>query len=190
VIGLLLRLYPGRWRERYGDELKSLVSETGLGPAAVLDITRAAARERQRSAELALAGGVTMTVGPAWRHPTGWAAFATLVLAPTAIFVFGSLLAYQFGISAFISAMESASTWLQAQPRIVDLLLVIAPLAAAFVALLPLMRIELRNADGEHELGLTLRLRWLNLVVAGIALAVGALLVWHIVWESVLQVGS
>jgi hypothetical protein len=190
VIGLLLRLYPRRWRDRYGDELKSLVADTGLGPAAILDITRAAARERQRSAELALAGGVTMTVGPAWRHPTGWAAFATLVLAPTAIFVLGSLLAYQLGLGDFATAMDSANAWLQAQPRIVDLLLVIAPLAAVLLALLPLARIQLRNAEGEHELGLTLRLRWLNLAVAAVGLAIGALLVWHIVWESVLQVGG
>jgi hypothetical protein len=190
MIGLLLKLYPARWRERYGDELKDLVTETGLGPGGAVDIARSAARERQRSAELALAGGVTMTVGPAWRHPTGWAAFATLVLAPTAIFVFGSLLAYQLGFSAFVAAMDSASSWLQAQPRFVDLLLVLAPVAAALLALLPLLRIQLRNADGERELGLTLRLRWLNLLVAFIGLAVGALLVWHIVWESVLQVGG
>jgi hypothetical protein len=191
VIGLLLRLYPGRWRERYGDELKDLVTETGLGAAAAADIARAAARERQRSAELALAGGVTMTIGPAWRHPTGWAAFATVVLAPTAIFVFGSLLVYQLGLSAFDSAMESASSWLQAQPRFVDLLLVLAPLAAACVALVPLVRVELRTVEsGRRELGMTLRLRWINLLVAAIGLAVGALLVWHIVWESVLQVGG
>ena len=190
MIGLLLKLFPARWRERYGDELKDLVTETGLGPGDAVDIARSAARERQRSAELALAGGVTMTVGPAWRHPTGWAAFASLVLAPTAIFVFGSLLAYQFGLSAFLSPMESVSSWLQAQPRIVDLLLVLAPLAAALLALLPLIRIQLRNAEGERELGLTLRLRWLNLLVASIGVAVGAVLVWHIVWESVLQVGG
>ena len=132
-----------------------------------------------------------MTVGPAWRHPTGWAAFATLVLAPTAIFVFGSLLAYQLGVSAFASAMESASTWLQAQPRFVDLVLVVAPLAAALLALVPLLRVELRTVDGGgRELGVSLRLRWINLLVAALGVAVGGLLVWHIVWESVLQVGG
>jgi len=190
VIELLLRLYPARWRERYGDELKALVAEAGLTPTDAIDIARAAARERQRSVEVALAGGVTMTVGPAWRHPTGWAAFATLVLAPTAIFVLGSLLAYQLGLGALTTAMDAANTWLQAQPRIVDLLLVIAPLAAALLALVPLVRIQLRNAEGEHELGLTLRLRWINLIVAAFGVAIGALLVWHIVWESVLEAGG
>ena len=189
MIGLLLRLYPGCWRERYGDELKSLVSDTGLGPAAVLDITRAAARERQRSAGLALAGGVTMTVGPAWRHPTGWAVVGFALMAPTLIFAVGSLLAYQVGIGAFTTAMDAANAWLNAQPRLIDLLLVLAPAIALLLALVPLLRLDLSSGNGGEVL-LGVRLRRLNVLVGLIALAVGGLLVWHIVWESVLQVGG
>jgi hypothetical protein len=189
VIGLLLRLYPGRWRERYGEELKDLVTETGLGAAAAADIARAAARERQRSAELALAGGVTMTIGPAWRHPTGWAVVAFAVMAPTLVFVIGSLLAYQLGIGIFANAMDSVTTWLNAQPRLVDLVLVAAPALALLIALLPILKVNLSSGDGgEFQVGV--RLRWFNLLVGLIALAIGGLLVWHIVWESVLQVGG
>ena len=189
MIGLLLRLYPGRWRERYGEELKDLVTETGLGPAAAADIARAAARERQRSAELALAGGVTMTIGPAWRHPTSWAVVAFAVMAPTLIFVVGSLLAYQLGIGMFTSAMDSATAWLNAQPRLIDLVLILAPALALMIALLPVVKVNLSSGDG-GEVQVGVRLRWLNLVVGLLALAIGGLLVWHIVWESVLRAGG
>ena len=189
MIGLLLKLYPARWRERYGDELKDLVTETGLGPAGAVDIARSAARERQRSAELALAGGVTMTVGPAWRHPTGWAVVALAVMAPTVVFLIGSLLAYQLGIDAFARAMDSANAWLNAQPRWVDLVLVLAPALALCLAVVPILKVNVSKSEG-GEVQLGLRLRWLNLAVGLVAVAVGGLLVWHIVWESVLQVGA
>ena len=189
MIGLLLRLYPGRWRERYGDELKDLVTETGLGPTAAADIARAAARERQRSAELALAGGVTMTIGPAWRHPTGWAVVAFAVMAPTMIFVTGSLLAYQMGIGVFTGAMDSATAWLNGQSRLVDLVLVAAPALALLIAVVPILKVNVSSGDG-GEVQVGLRLRWLNLLVGLLAAAIGGVLVWHIVWESVLQIGG
>jgi hypothetical protein len=189
VIRFLLRLYPPAWRARYGDELTDLVADTGLDPRSALDITRGAARERGRELDAALTGGATMTLGPAWRHPTGWALAAAILLAPTAVFALGSLLAYQLGIGALLGAMGSANDWLTAQPRIVDLLLVLAPLGAAFVALVPLIRFELRIVDGAREVGLGLRLKWLNLAIAMVGLGIGALVVWHIVVESVLELG-
>lgn len=42
LIPTLLRLYPKDWRARYEDELVSLLSETALTPAAVLDVALAA----------------------------------------------------------------------------------------------------------------------------------------------------
>ncbi len=190
MIRLLLRLYPGDWRARYGDELRDLVAETGLGSRTALDIVRAAAHERQRQIALALTGGATVTIGPAWRHPSGWALTGVALMAPTALFVLGSLLAYQLGIGAANLAMESANSWLAAQPRIVDLALVLAPLLALLVAVVPLVRLEVRQGEGGREATIAIRLKLLNLAVGIVALAVGALLVWHIVVESVLQVGG
>lgn len=131
-----------------------------------------------------------MTIGPAWRHPTGWALTGAALMAPTALFVVGSLLAYQLGIGAVNLAMESVNSWLAAQPRIVDLVLVLAPLLALLVAVVPLVRLELRQGESGREVMIAIRLKLLNLAVGVVALAVGALLVWHIVVESVLQVGA
>jgi hypothetical protein len=38
MIALLLRLYPARWRDRYGDEFAAVVEERPLGPFDVADI--------------------------------------------------------------------------------------------------------------------------------------------------------
>src|SRR5579859_7427710 len=38
----LLRLYPQRWRRRYGEEFLALLDEVPLTPSALLDILRAA----------------------------------------------------------------------------------------------------------------------------------------------------
>ena len=129
-----------------------------------------------------------MTIGPAWRHPTGWAIVAFAVMVPTLVLVIGSLLAYQLGIGIFTNAMDSATAWLNAQPRLVDLVLIVAPALALLIALLPILKVNVSSGDG-GEVQVGVRLRWFNLLVGLIALAIGGLLVWHIVWESVLQVG-
>ena len=38
MIALLLRLYPARWRTRYGDEFAALLAERPLGPFDVADV--------------------------------------------------------------------------------------------------------------------------------------------------------
>lgn len=190
MIDLLLRLYPPAWRARYGDELRDLVSETGIGPRIAFDVARAAVGERRRSLEATISGGVTMSFGPAWRHPTGWALLAVVVTLPTAVFVAGSLLAYQLGIGEMVATMESANAWLNAQPRVVDLVLVLAPLLGLLVALVPLVRLDLRPAADGREALVAVRLRPLNVAVAAVALLVGGLLVWHILAESILLGGA
>jgi hypothetical protein len=105
--------------------------------------------------------------------------------------VLGSVLAYQLGIGAMVGAMDLANTWLNAQPRLVDLALVLAPLLGLLVAVVPLLRIDIREAlEGGREASVSIRLRLLNLVVGIVALVVATLLVWHIVAESMLHAGS
>ncbi|MHB8672344.1 MAG: hypothetical protein ACYDAK_01535 [Candidatus Limnocylindrales bacterium] len=38
MIGLLVRLYPARWRARYGHEFEALLDERRLGPFDVADV--------------------------------------------------------------------------------------------------------------------------------------------------------
>lgn len=188
MIRLLLRLYPATWRRRYGDELAELVDATGLSPATAWDLARGALRERARAVRRQLQGEGTMVLGPAWRHPTAWALAALLVLVPTMVVVFASMLAYQMGATALQAPMDAmlavVDRW-----RFLDLALVAAPALALLAAAAPLLRVELRDRDGARELALGVRLRALNLLIAVLALGVGVLLAGHILVESVLQVG-
>ena len=189
MISLLLRLYPRAWRERYGDELSSLVEDTGLTPAAAVDMTRGAINEWAVVARDSLNGGNTMVIGPAYRHPRPWALIALVLLSPTLLFTMLSMLAYQFGLTGLASVMDPVNSWLNGQ-RVLDLILVALPALALLVAAAPLIRVELRNATDGREAVFGLRLKALNVVVVLLALLIGGLLVGHIVFESVLQVGA
>lgn len=130
-----------------------------------------------------------MVIGPAWRHPTGLAVAATAVMAPTLVFVVGSVLAYQLGMSALQIQMEAVNQWLSSS-RLLDLLLVLAPVVALALAVAPLVRFQFRNDESGHEAVLGIRLRLANVIVGAVALALGGMLVWHIVVESVMQAGA
>jgi hypothetical protein len=190
VIRILLRLYPPAWRERYGAELSELVSATGLGRREALDLVRAAMHERRLTIHAAITGGTTVAIGPAWRHPSGWAAAGLVLMAPTLTFVVGSILAYQLGVTSIQSAMDAANGWLATQPRILDLLLVLAPAAALLLAVAPLLRVDLRDAETGRQAVVAIRLRALNLITSVLALAVGGLLLWHFLAESMVRAAA
>jgi hypothetical protein len=188
MIRLLLFLYPRAWRERYGDELADLVGDTGVSSAVAIDLARGAFAQWAVVARNALNGGTTMVIGPAYRHPRSWALLALLLLAPTLLFTTLSLLTYQLGLTGLSGVMDPVNRWLDGQ-RVLDLLLVAAPVVALLLAVAPLVRVELRSSDSGREAVLGLRLKGLNMVVGLLALLIGGLLLGHIVFESVLQVG-
>jgi hypothetical protein len=188
---LLVRVYPRAWRERYGEELLELLDETGFGPREAFDLLRSAVRLRAGAARDALVdGGYEMVIGPAWRHPTGWAVAGAVIIAPTLVMVGLSVLTYELGQTSLTAFMEPVNNVLQ-RVRPLDLALVVSPVLALLAAVVPLLRLELRDGGtGEREALLGLRLRVPNLLVGLLSLAVGGMLVWHIVVESVLQVGA
>ena len=130
-----------------------------------------------------------MTLGPAWRHPTSWALVGAVLMAPMVFIAVVSLLAYSLGIEALQPLRESALNWISALPRIADLILLLLPLLAAAIALVPLVRIGLAKTEAGRELGITVRLRWANLLIGAIGIAISGLLIWNIFAESVLGVG-
>lgn len=126
----LIRLYPARWRDRYGDEFEALLEERPLGPFDVADIVLGAIdarlRLRGRSAVLTQARGFTMSLriggiaaiaaGALW----GFAFVgATGILGEAdqpiqlAIFILGSLalLVALIGLSAFQARENPALIW-------------------------------------------------------------------------------
>jgi hypothetical protein len=186
---LLLACYPRAWRRRYGRELLDLLDETGLTPRTVADVAAAGLRQRAHAARAILEGGDAMTIGPAWRHPTAFAVVAAILLIPTFIVVGASVLAYELDVRAMRGVVEPVMAAL-ARWRPVDLLLVGAPPLAALAAIAPLVRLGLERREGTLQAVITVRALALNAVVGLVAIGLGAVLVWHIVVESVLQAGA
>jgi hypothetical protein len=185
---LLLRCYPPGWRARYGAELEELISEMPMTPRVIVDIAAAGLRQRGHVARLAMNGGLVMTIGPAWRHPTAFAVFGAALLLPSFLVIGASLLAYELGIDtvrAMIEPLlEAINRW-----RVVDLLLVAAPPLAFVAALAPLVRLGVERRDGTLEAVVSIRARLLNVAIGLVAVLLAGVLIWHIVVESVLQVG-
>ena len=175
----LLRLFPAAWRARYGEELLDLVDETGLTPRAAFDVARAGLAERARVAREALTGGTSVIVGPAWRHPTAWAVAGAVVLLPT-------LIAIAFPVFISSSPLYDQLT----SQRVLDLAIVLAPALAALLAGVPLVRLGYSRVDLGSEASLSVRLRAANMVVVIVGLGISCFFVGHILFESVMQVGS
>lgn len=187
---LLLRLFPASWRARYGQELRDLMAETGLTPRIAADVARAGLAEQIRTLRDTFAGGTSMVVGPAWRHPTAWAVVGLIALAPT-LLVIGMSIAtpYQLARVGLLELVDSLQLMLNTN-RAADLLVVLLPALAALTAAVPLIRLGYTRVDGVAQASLSVRLRALNIVIVVAALAIGCLLVGHILFESVMQVGA
>lgn len=189
VTRLLLACYPAAWRRRYGAELADLIEAEGLAPRVAVDVALGGLRQRLHAARGVLRGGIVMTIGPAWRHPTAFALLGAVLLLPTLAFVGMSVLAYQLGFDAIRAVGDPVSETLQ-RVRILDLLLVAAPPLAFLAALAPLVRLGIEKRDGGLQAVVAVRARALNVLIGLVALALAGVLVWHIVFESVMQAGA
>src|SRR5688500_3410209 len=101
---LLIRCYPARWRDRYGDALEAVLGERPLGPFDVADILLGALdaqlRLRGRGAHLAQGRGLSMSL-----RIGGFAAIVGAVLL-TVAGVLGSGLVLVDGAIASVLAVS------------------------------------------------------------------------------------
>jgi hypothetical protein len=187
----LLRLYPSAWRARYEAEVAELLDELHTDRSMLLDLIRGAFIERARAvwrripaspipaspipASPIPAGGPSMLEHPLQRHPTRLALLALVLVAPTFLFVFVSLLAYQLEVPGLAAAVEPAVETF-AGMRWVDLFILGAPFLAFLVAVIPLVGIGWGRASGELHLTISLRARALNVVVLAICVVLGGFL--------------
>jgi hypothetical protein len=179
---IALRLHPGAWRARYADEVTDLVDESDSSLTDAADLARSAVREH-------LNGGAPMRFEPAHRHPSAFALAGGLLLLPTFAVVGLSLLGHELGLGAVAAVVDPWMIWIQSV-RPIDLALVVAPLVAFGVAVLPLLELRVEREASDSVLAVRVKALTANLVVATLAVLVGAALVAHIVTESVLRLGG
>jgi hypothetical protein len=190
----LLRLYPSAWRARYEAEVADLLDQLPTDRSILLDLIRGALIERARAVWRVIpanpipAGGPPMLVHPLQRHPTSLALFALVLVAPTFLFVFVSLLAYQLEVPGLATAVEPVLGAF-AGMRWVDIFLLGAPFLAFLVAVIPLVGIGWGRTDGELRLTISLRARALNVVVLIVCALLGGLLVSYLVSEFLFEAG-
>ena len=125
---------------------------------------------------------------PWHRHPTGLAFLALLLVVPTTTFVVLSVLAYELGIIGLQPVIEPI---LVALPTVelVNLFVMVAPVLALAVALVPLVGIGLSRSGRDLLLTFALRARGPNLAVIGLCLLVGVIASWHHLIEVMLESG-
>lgn len=168
-----LRLYPRRWRERYGAEVLGLVEDAEVRPPDLLDLALGGLRERAHD----LSGGGSMT-----RRVNPWAAgiaglAALLVAMPTAAFI---------ALNVFPEQME----WLTGLrgpfgvgPGI-EWMLPALPLIALVIAIGPAMRVHVHWDPSDGTVALTVRVlaipRWLRAVVVVVAILIGVVVAYGI----------
>jgi len=182
-----LRLYPGAWRARYGDELAALVEEVEPRGRDLVDLALVGIGLRVSSLRTGN-GGFSMIIGPAQRHPTAFAVGAMALMLPTVAFVMLSLLGHELGLAGIAERVDPVISAVTA-PRFIDLALVMAPAVSLLLAVAPVVELGLRGTSGQLVVTVGLHLRTGNLAVAAIALTVGAFLVGHILVETVLHAG-
>lgn len=130
MIGLLLRLYPARWRARYGEEFAVVLTERPLGPFDVADVllgavdahlhlrgVGAAAQSRRGfSMTLRIGGYAALIGGPLWVLSLAGASAMAPALAelwlPLLAIATGTLLVALTGLSAFQARRYPALVWL------------------------------------------------------------------------------
>lgn len=188
MIRWLLRLYPRRWRERYGDEVEEVVESMGLSPAVALDLVANAIGERTRSARRRTAGGPMMTTDrPGWGS-TALAVVGFLALIPTLLFMSFSVLLYNLDVP-----VETVRPVIEIAVSIVPVNVgfAVLPFVALAIAAAPLVRVSLGRDVERHEIVARVALRPLwpllaNLVVAGLALAAILVILIYQVTENIL----
>lgn len=119
-------------------------------------------------------------------HDRRWSTIlaGTLVL-PAVAFVSANVLKYGFGVDALSNGLgRFAEPGEGAFSILVTALVLIGPVVAVAIALVPIVRMRLGRSDGTVEAAVSLRVDWARVAVALVALAVLAVLAGYLAAEN------
>jgi hypothetical protein len=174
----VVSLYPARWRERYGDELRGMLDEMRIGPREVIDLGMAAIGERIRE-------GRAMRGDPGIWLSRVAGGIGILVALPSAIFVVVNLLQYQFGLLVD----ESSRWWIENSSGALAMTgHAGGPVLAIALAVIGMGQFGFqRGADGELVVTGRFRRTWPAIVALGLGGLVLAIVIGYGISESVLE---
>lgn len=179
------RLYPRRWRERYGDEFAALLAETEASVPVLLDVLRGAAQahlEGQADGIRMLRGGLVST-NLAATHATRFGLAGLMVALPTSLLVTLSLLKYVLGVPGPFDAVEPALTPLVTHP-IGETAVILAPYVALLLAAAPVTRVQLGWHQGQLSANVRVSAPALNVLVTALSAGLIAIMIGYYLIEN------
>lgn len=180
LILLAVRIYPSRWRSRYGGEFIEMLRQLDASPAVLLDVLASASKARIREAWAAGTrfGGGRMLKG-ATRQPQRLALIGLVVMLPTLVLVTVAVLKYVIGVPGPFELIEPAMTPIVTHPA-GETVLTLAPYLAVVLAAMPVTRLGVGWRAGRLSATLQVAAPALNLAVvsAGVMLATFMALYW------------
>ncbi|MGH2673007.1 MAG: hypothetical protein ACRDHC_08525, partial [Actinomycetota bacterium] len=110
---------------------------------------------------------------------------AAALLLPAIAFVAANVLKYGFGVNAVSNALgRFAEPGEGPMNVVVTALVLVGPVLAVAIALVPIARLRLGRSDGTVEAAVSLRLEWARVTVALAALVVLAVLAGYLAAEN------
>ncbi len=181
LVGVCIRLYPARWRARYGDEMRQLMEELDAQPMDFTDLLAGAIRSHWRSWSK---GDIAMQ--PRGNQWPGWILTAAgLALAGwTGAFIAVNILRYNLGVG-----VDESSAWFYANSSpILDMLGALQPTAIAFgLVVLGSLAISPESAPAGPVLVVRVRPTRLTLVAGAFCAAVVVIIVAYVAFENLLS---
>jgi hypothetical protein len=119
-------------------------------------------------------------------HGRRWSTLlAAALVLPAVAFVAANVLKYGFGVDALSNGLgRFAEPGEGAFNVVVTALVLVGPVVAVAIALVPIVRLRLGRSDGTVEAAVSLRLEWVRLAIALFALAVLVVLAGYLAAEN------
>jgi hypothetical protein len=109
---------------------------------------------------------------------------AAVLVLPAALFVGANVLKYGLGIDGPYDVLGPLTDPPKGAGNVVTAIVLVGPVIGLAIALSPVLRLRFAYPDGEVQGSVSLRLRWVNIAIAVVALGVLAVLFGHILAEN------
>ncbi len=169
--GLVIRLYPRRWRQRYESEVLGLLGASKPDLRDLVDLAVWGIRSRLASRPSLRFGGTLAMIDRSAAYADRLALVGMLVLLPTLTLIVLSVLKYVVGIPGPFDAVEPTVTPFVTHP-IGETAVTMAPYFALLLALVPTTRVDIRWRESRLTGSIAFSAPFASLLVAAASASV------------------